>query len=149
LRDFGFGKKAMNQYIHDEVEILLEAIDQMIKKDPEQEQTGMDALSILPAVVINTLWYIIAGVKYDLNNKRFIELTKMVLEFFRSGNNFSVVPFHKILQEIPYINDSFKKQEAIGQKLNLFVKVSLSLRSFQFGPHCELTGDFKRALAKF
>jgi hypothetical protein len=113
----------MNHYIHDEVNILFKAIDEKMEKERDQIKIGMDILDIIPAVAINTLWYIIAGERHDLEDERFVHLTHMVLEFFRLGDAFSIVPLNKTLQKIPIINRAFKKQVSIGNELNKFVKV--------------------------
>jgi methyl farnesoate epoxidase / farnesoate epoxidase len=61
LRDFGFGKQKMDEYIHDEVAMLFDAIDLIAQKQSNHHELGFDLLSIMPAVAINTLWYILAG----------------------------------------------------------------------------------------
>jgi len=113
----------MDHYIQDEVAILFSAINQLMEKQPEQKEVGLDIHGILPAVAINTLWYIIAGVKIDLEDESFVRLTKLVLQFFRLGDVTSPVPLYKFLQQIPIVNRDFKQQEAIGDEINNFVKV--------------------------
>ncbi|XP_059491009.1 uncharacterized protein LOC132205760 [Neocloeon triangulifer] len=125
LRDFGFGKQTMDHYIHEEVNILLATFRDMISKHPEQRETGHDFLKIMPAIAINTLWYIIAGERNELTDKRFMRLTNMVQEFFRHGDQASPVPLYKLLQHIPVVNSSFKLQEDYGDQINHFIKEAL------------------------
>jgi len=113
----------MDHYIHEEVAILFGAIDGLVEKQPKQKEVGLNIHGILPAVTINTLWYIIAGVKNDLEDESFVRLTKLVLEFMRLGSISSPVPLSKMLQKNPIINSSFKKQEDIGDELNNYMKV--------------------------
>lgn len=124
LRDFGFGKQKMDQYIHEEVSILFDAISRITQKQSDHSEIGLDVLTIMPAVAINTLWYIIAGAKHDLEDEQFICLTQLVLKFFRLGNQASPVLVYKLLQKIPIVNKNYRQQEDCGDKLNIFVQVN-------------------------
>jgi len=124
LRDFGFGKQTMDQYIQEEVSVLFAKMNQLLRNHPEQKETGLDLVSVLPAVAINTLWYIIAGEKHQLDDQKFVDLTQTVLRFFRLGDQSSPVNFYRILQHVPILNRVFQQQKKCGFKLNNFVKVS-------------------------
>jgi methyl farnesoate epoxidase / farnesoate epoxidase len=128
LRDFGFGKQKMDEYIHEEVYSLFDAINLMTQKQSDHREVGLDPLTIMPAVAINTLWYIIAGTKHDMEDENFLNLTKLVLKFFRLGSQASPVLLSKFLQKIPIINSNFKQQEDCGDELNRFVQVFQSSR---------------------
>jgi len=123
LRDFGFGKQKMDSYIHDEVSILYNAINSITQKQSDHREVGLDLLTIMPAVAINTLWYIIAGIKHEMDDANFLHLTKLVLKFFRLGNPASPVLVSRFLQKIPIINSNFRQQEDCGDEINRFVKV--------------------------
>jgi methyl farnesoate epoxidase / farnesoate epoxidase len=127
LRDFGFGKQKMDEYIHEEVSILFDAINRIVQKQSDHPEIGLDLLTIMPAVAINTLWYIIAGSKNDLEDEKFMHLTTLVLKFFRLGNQASPVTVYKLLQKIPIVNRSFREQEDCGDELNSFVQVLQNL----------------------
>lgn len=124
LRDFGFGKQKMDEYIHEEVYILFDAISRITQKQSDPREMGLDLLTIMPAVAINTLWYIIAGTKNDLADENFMHLTKLVLKFFRLGDQASPVSVFKVLQKIPIVNSKFRQQEDCGDELNKFVQVN-------------------------
>lgn len=128
LRDFGFGKNTMDQYIQEEVSILFNAINRLTQKQSDHHEKGLDLMTILPAVAINTLWYIIAGAKKDLEDEHFMHLTKLVLKFFRLGNQTSTVLLFKLLQKVPIVNSNFKQQEDCGVELNMFVQVKITIR---------------------
>jgi len=113
----------MVEYIHEEVSILFDAINRITKKQSDHREVGLDPLKILPAVTINTLWYIIAGTKHELDDANFLQLTQLVLKFFRLGNQASPVGLSKFLQKIPIINSDFRQQEDCGEELNRFVQV--------------------------
>lgn len=123
LRDFGFGKQTMDQYIHEEVAVLFTKIDDIVRQQQNEEDLGVDVVSVLPAVAINTLWYIIAGVKHELDDQKFIDLTQTVLQFFRLGDQGSPVNFYRALQHVPFINKVFQQQKQCGFELNNYVKV--------------------------
>ncbi|CAB3381964.1 Hypothetical predicted protein [Cloeon dipterum] len=122
LRDFGFGKQSMDHYIHSEIDILFAVFRDLMAKHPEQKETGHDFLKVLPAVAINTLWYIIAGEIHGLENEHFIRLTRLVLKFFRLGDQTSPVPIYRLLQHIPFINNNFKQQEKCGEEIMTFIQ---------------------------
>jgi hypothetical protein len=124
LRDFGFGKQKMDEYIHEEVSILFDAIDRIAKQQSDHLEVGLDLLTIMPAVAINTLWYILAGAKHDLKDENFMHLTKLVLKFFRLGDQASPVLVYKLLQKIPIVNRNYKQQVACGDEINKFVRVN-------------------------
>jgi hypothetical protein len=132
LRDFGFGKQKMDDYIHEEVSILFDAIDR-IAKQRNHRDAGLDLLTIMPAVAINILWYIIAGAKHDLEDENFMQLTKLVLQFFRLGDPMSPVSNFKLLQKIPIVNSNFRQQEDCCDELNIFIQVYSVLNTFRDG----------------
>jgi len=124
LRDFGFGKRTMDHYIQEQVQLLFSAIDSRIKKSNENDsQEGIDILPILPVVAINSLWYIIAGERHDLDDEEFVRLTKTVLTFFRVTQLQSPAGFFKVLQYVPIINGNFLEQIRCGTELCDFVEV--------------------------
>jgi len=86
----------------------------------------VDVLSILPVVAINTLWYIIAGERHELGDKKFVHLTQTVLRFFRISEIDSPVALYKFLQHVPIVNRSFREQQKCGVELCDFVEVSES-----------------------
>ncbi|XP_065335068.1 methyl farnesoate epoxidase-like [Cloeon dipterum] len=112
----------MDHYIHGEIDILFAVFRDLMAKHPEQKETGHDFLKVLPAVAINTLWYIIAGEIHGLENEHFIRLTRLVLKFFRLGDQTSPVPIYRLLQHIPVINNNFKQQEKCGEEIMTFIQ---------------------------
>jgi len=140
----------MDAYIHEEAAILFGAIDDLVEKQPEQKEVWLNIHGILPAMTINTLWYIIAGVKNDLEDESFVRLTKLVLEFMRLGSISSPVLLSKFLQKIPIINSSYKKQEDIGDELNNYMKVQFYLFIYlRILTKWKQTGRFDRARQNF
>lgn len=113
----------MDQYIHEEVAVLFTKIDEIVRQQQNEEDLGVDVVSVLPAIAINTLWYIIAGVKHELDDQEFIDLTQTVLRFFRLGDQGSPVNFFRALQHVPFINTVFQQQKQCGFELNSYVKV--------------------------
>lgn len=103
--------------------MLFAKIDELMRQQQGQKDLGLDVMSVLPAVAINTLWYIIAGVKHELDDQKFVDLTKTVLRFFRLGDQGSPVNFYRALQHVPFINKVFQQQKQCGFELNNYVKV--------------------------
>jgi cytochrome P450 len=102
LRDFGFGRRSMENIIHEECHALLRNVD---TTDPE-----FDLLPLLPFSTINVLWTIMTGRRHDFEDKDFLNLTRAVMDFFRYGNPISPVNESTLLQKIPIINASYEKQ---------------------------------------
>ncbi|XP_065336675.1 methyl farnesoate epoxidase-like, partial [Cloeon dipterum] len=121
LRDFGFGRRTMDQYIQEEFNVLVAEVEKLAMENPGQQETGLNLMDLLPAVAINTLWYIIAGVKHDLHDENFHHLTKCVLKFFRLGDQNSPVNFYRVLQHVPVINRVYQEQRRCADELNNFV----------------------------
>ena len=75
LKDFGFGKSSMEGIIINEANELCEQIRKTKDKD-----FAMDCL--FNATVLNVLWNIVAGKRYDISNSQDLELVMRINRFF-------------------------------------------------------------------
>lgn len=79
LKDFGFGKASMEILINEEVVQFMEYID-------EQSQSGPIAVAnMFNIAVLNILWQIVAGQRFDYNDKALNELVTMMNEAILSA----------------------------------------------------------------
>ncbi|XP_055379657.1 probable cytochrome P450 303a1 [Condylostylus longicornis] len=102
LKDFGFSRRNMAEMIQNEAQHLLEDLNSMVKqqnlnKDVNGNTAILSFQEFFPVYVLNTLWTMIAGVRYDRNHKEIMELLKMFYELFKTidmiGTLFSHFPF--------------------------------------------------------
>ncbi|XP_049963436.1 methyl farnesoate epoxidase-like isoform X2 [Schistocerca serialis cubense] len=76
LRDFGFGKLSMEGRILEEVEDLLSSI----------RNNTVEVTELFPVHMVNILWAITAGARYERHDARLRQLIDGVQRTFRSGN---------------------------------------------------------------
>ncbi|KAK7866788.1 hypothetical protein R5R35_004209 [Gryllus longicercus] len=67
LRDFGFGKRSMEVIIQEEAQILVRHVETLATEHPD----GVALHEALTLPVLNSLWAIVAGVRYELNDEIF------------------------------------------------------------------------------
>ncbi|XP_032796985.2 methyl farnesoate epoxidase [Daphnia magna] len=83
LRDLGFGKTSIEDQMTDELGDLIKDIENGSELDPERI---VDLKGIFQVSVINILWAIIAGERFQRNDPKFQELLRANEMMFRAGN---------------------------------------------------------------
>ncbi|KAM4690412.1 cytochrome P450 2B19-like [Rhinophrynus dorsalis] len=97
LRNFGMGKRSMEQRVQEEAQHLLQAI----------ECTGGKAFNpqvLLGRSVNNVINLVVFGRRWDYDDKKFLQLlniTNNLLNFIRAPLGVAYVAFHKIMQYLP------------------------------------------------
>ena len=86
LRDLGFGKTSIEDQMMDEVRDLIRDIEDSARSD---SKGIVDMSNTFQVSVVNILWAIVAGKRYQRNDPKFLQLLDSVNKFFRNGN---VVP---------------------------------------------------------
>lgn len=83
LRDLGFGKTSIESQMLDEVQELVNEIKELAKSDPNHvvEFKGMFSLS-----VINILWAIIGGKRFQRDDDEFRKLLDCIDKFLKGSN---------------------------------------------------------------
>jgi len=125
LRDFGFGKKSMEGLIQEEIATLIENLNKRISGSKNIQEDGILIKDLFPVSVINILWTIMAGVRYDHNNESFQTLMYNVNEFFRNGSPTGGIMAMPILRFVPIINGPYKKQLVSVEVLQKFIQNSI------------------------
>ena len=100
LKEFGFARKGMTEIIHNEAEFCLNDFREMVKK-----QGGKEAIvpmkSVFSVYVLNTLWLMMAGIRYTNDNKDLKLLQALLSDLFVNidmiGALFSHFPFLRFL----------------------------------------------------
>ncbi|KAL1456965.1 hypothetical protein WDU94_001645 [Cyamophila willieti] len=94
LKEVGFAKERMAELITTEVEDLVK----LMKK---KEGTPIDCAGLFDVPVINTLWQMMAGSRFDHDDKRLAELLTLIHLSFRmldmSGGLLNQMPFLRYL----------------------------------------------------
>ncbi|CAG9864108.1 unnamed protein product [Phyllotreta striolata] len=90
LRSFGFGRKEMEEKIHEETRCLIEAF----KRNGAQPIHMHDAFDVS---VLNGLWAMMAGQRFETDDKRLRRLLQIIHDAFRlvdiSGGMLNQMPF--------------------------------------------------------
>jgi hypothetical protein len=83
LRDLGFGKTSIEDQMIDEINDLILDITAAAKSDPGHV---VDFKAIFTVSVINILWAIIGGKRYQRDDLKFKKLLANIDMFLRAGN---------------------------------------------------------------
>lgn len=87
LRDLGFGKTSIEDHMMNEIRDLISDISSASKSDPKNI---VDFKSIFSVSVINILWAIVAGERFERNDVKFKRLLSNVDLFLQNGDAVSV-----------------------------------------------------------
>nr|XP_023019296.1 probable cytochrome P450 303a1 [Leptinotarsa decemlineata] len=98
LREFGFGTKNMSTLVEEEAQELVEYIFRTIRNN---DSTLFNIQSLLTVHILNSLWKMLAGVRYSAEDGKMRELQDILSELFRSlsmvGTTFSHLPILRYL----------------------------------------------------
>ncbi|EFX83960.1 hypothetical protein DAPPUDRAFT_47261 [Daphnia pulex] len=83
LRDLGFGKTSIEDQMMDEIADLISEISTTAKSNPDHV---VDFKSIFSVSVINILWAIIGGKRFQRDDPKFKKLLDNIDQFLGSGN---------------------------------------------------------------
>jgi len=121
LRDFGFGKSGMEEMISEEVELFLEEI-----RKSEGEPFNFANQFNLP--IINALWTVCVGQRFDYNNSKLLILIKRMTEWFQRAaapTALLVTAFPWLFKLFPTLfgyNETVKVQHDIIKMMSDIVK---------------------------
>lgn len=93
LRDFGFGKSSMEDFIHEEIELLQQLLDQKLN------QTLTMSL-VFNLSVVNGLWTLLTGSRLSLEDSKLKELVEIVDEWVKSWSNASILNMFPSLRHV-------------------------------------------------
>ena len=86
LRDFGFGKQTMEQFIDEELEKFIEFLE-------EKSQSGKNSIypkHLFSLTVVNSLWRMINGNSFELNNPKLNDLIRWLDDFVQEVSKVTV-----------------------------------------------------------
>jgi hypothetical protein len=122
LREMGFGKTSVEYQMTDEIRDL---IDEIKKQGRSNDDFIVDFKGIFVVSVVNILWAIVGGERFQRDDARFKRLLEDIDLFFRVGNpvraNFPVPVF--LLRLFPGLRSYFGVQTDMFEPLQKFIKV--------------------------
>lgn len=121
LREFGFGKGDMSRMIEAETEIMVNNIKDMIHVTKNSLQ--LDVSQIFSVHILNTLWTMLAGVRYNAEDKELKKLQSLLSELFDNSHMVGALFHH-----FPILR--FLAPEFSGY--NLYVKVHQPIWQFLY-----------------
>jgi Cytochrome P450 len=116
----------MDGLIHEEIAVLMENLNKRISSADDMQSEGILIKDLFPVSVINILWAIMAGVRYDHNNESFQMLMHNVNEFFRNGNPTGGIMAMPILRFVPIVNGPYKRQLVSVDVLQKFIQKTIN-----------------------
>ena len=134
LRDLGFGKTSIEDQMMDEISELIQEITNTASSDPNQVVDIKD--EFFSVSVINILWAIIGGKRFNRNDADFKRLIECNSIFFQSANttksNIPIPAF--ILKHFPQLKQIIDSSDAnLLKPLQEFIQVFIfSIRTIQF-----------------
>lgn len=94
LKQFGYGRKEMEEQISKEVKVLIENLTHECSKP-------LDVHRLFDVTVINVLWSMMAGERFDLNDIKLKQLLAIINDMFRStdisGGMLNQLPFLRFI----------------------------------------------------
>lgn len=123
LREMGFGKSSIEYQTMEEIRDL---IDEIRNQGKSNEDYIVDFKGIFVVSVVNILWAIVGGERFQRSDAKFKRLLEDIDLFFRVGNpvraNVPVPVF--LLQMFPRLRSYFGVESDMFEPLQTFIKVS-------------------------
>ena len=123
LRDFGFGRTSMEDLIHEEIRDLMTEIRERSASDPNNV---VDFKGIFNLSVLNVIWALIGGERFNRNDARLTQLLDMVEFFTRSFKPLTAaIPVPAFLLRLfPSLRTIIGIRNDIFQPMQNFIRVS-------------------------
>ncbi len=135
LREFGFGKRTMSELVEAEALQLVNMFEEKLKRDPCSFNGKKGAIvpmrDAFSVYVLNTLWSMLASIRYSPDDGELKTLQSLLTELFASidmvGALFSQFPF---LRYVAPEKSGYKQFISIHQRVWKFLKVGQNLDYF-------------------
>lgn len=131
LREMGFGKTSIEYQTMEEIRDL---IDEMKNQANSNTESVVDFKGIFVVSVVNILWAIVGGERFQRDDARFKRLLDDIDLFFRVGNpvraNVPIPAF--LLKLFPSLRSYFGVQTDMFEPLQSFIKVSVTIVNQNF-----------------
>uniref|UniRef100_L7N3J2 Uncharacterized protein n=1 Tax=Xenopus tropicalis TaxID=8364 RepID=L7N3J2_XENTR len=128
LRDFGMGKKSIEEKIQEEALCLVEEFRKSGEMPTDPEKPIMKAVS-------NIFFTIVLGNRFEYNDETFSALLAKVEEMFRLMSNTWSQIENVLPKLMAYIPGPHKKRDALGKQLILFLHERIKANQETFDPN--------------
>ncbi|KAI9553139.1 hypothetical protein GHT06_021032 [Daphnia sinensis] len=141
LRDLGFGKTSIEDQMMAEVGDLIKDIENKSQSDPGRT---VDFKGIFQVSVINILWAIIAGERFQRHDPKFQELLNANELFFRTGKIFrGVVPIPgSLLKRFRFLREFIGIKDELIEPIQKFIQNTIEEHQLQNLSEDDEAGDF-------
>ena len=112
LRDFGFGKKGMEEMIQEEVDLFKGLIEKNIGEP-------FDFLNKFNLPILNALWRVTSGERFDYDNPKLISIVGRLTEMFKRFGN----PANIVIFLYPWITKIYPKAFGRDQTLKVIHEI--------------------------
>uniref|UniRef100_A0A8C5SM92 Uncharacterized protein n=1 Tax=Laticauda laticaudata TaxID=8630 RepID=A0A8C5SM92_LATLA len=121
LRNFGMGKRSIEERIQEEAQCLVEELR-------KAEGTPFDPTFLLNHTVSNVICSIVFGKRFEYSDEKFLRLNKLITE------RFCVASSTEIMEKIPGVHHAGHRcsQQIIG-----FIKERIQMQQASLDPHLE------------
>lgn len=93
LRDFGFGRRDMSIMIEEETANMVGYLKRLISSS-ETQKIECDMENIFNIHVLNTLWTMLAGIRYDSDDEELKHLQELLSQLFQRAHMFGALFSH-------------------------------------------------------
>jgi hypothetical protein len=121
LREYGFGqKKTMETLLAEELEELCADI-----KTRAQNNNGtVPAQHLFSLPMLNTVWSMISGKRYDLKDPKLIKFAGLIDTYFRTGSiGAGLLTAYPFLVDVAPKVVKFDKQQEINREIQAYLEV--------------------------
>lgn len=94
LRDFGFGRRDMSVMIEEETANMVEYLKHQILSNKDKEEFECDMENVFNIHVLNTLWTMLAGIRYNNDDVELKYLQRVLSELFERAHMFGALFSH-------------------------------------------------------
>uniref|UniRef100_A0A8C5SQ32 Uncharacterized protein n=1 Tax=Laticauda laticaudata TaxID=8630 RepID=A0A8C5SQ32_LATLA len=126
LRNFGMGKRSIEERIQEEAQCLVEELR-------KAEGTPFDPTFLLNHTVSNVICSIVFGKRFEYSDEKFLRLNKLITERFCVASSTEAV-VRTIMEKIPGVHHAGHRcsQQIIG-----FIKERIQMQQASLDPHLE------------
>lgn len=138
LKDFGFGRKGMGEVAKSEAEYMVKDVMKMIADNNNNGGYVTHMHNFFNTYILNTLWTMIAGLRYNPTDPQMIMLQQLLFDLFATvdmvGCLFSHFPILSILA--PDLS-GYKSFVATHKRIWKFLRDELAIHKEKFDPEKE------------
>lgn len=127
LRDFGVGKKSLEEKIFEEIDVVSETLK-------NSNETPIRVKPLLLSAATNIICNVMFGERFNYENDRFTELTGVLEEIFRLNAPFAKENFFPITRWFPSGRELIRRRSAAIEKVKRYLAKTIHEHEETFDP---------------